>query len=139
MCTFDNIIKINFILYNVYKYTCIQVYLYTSNNIINLGEKMTTTIRLNENIKELLKLKSAETGISQLELANKYILKGLKEDTTPKKEVMSLEEIEKLLDHDKVNGDNILDELDSAVHSDIKTNAVELKKQAHRNHHDFFR
>ncbi len=100
---------------------------------------MTTTIRLNENIKELLKLKSAETGISQLELANKYILKGLKEDTTPKKEVMSLEEIEKLLDHDKVNGDNILDELDSAVHSDIKTNAVELKKQAHRNHHDFFR
>lgn len=100
---------------------------------------MTTTIRLNENIKELLKLKSAETGISQLELANKYILKGLKEDTTPKKEVMSLEEIEKLLDHDKVNGDNILDELDSAVHSDIKTNAVELKKQAHRNNHDFFR
>lgn len=99
---------------------------------------MTTTIRLNENIKELLKLKSAETGISQLELANKYILKGLKEDTTPKKEVMSLEEIEKLLDHDKVNGDNILDELDSAVHSDIKTNAVELKKQAHRNNHDFF-
>ena len=139
MCTFDNIIKINFILYNVYKYTCIQVYLYTSNNIIILGEKMTTTIRLNENIKELLKLKSAETGISQLELANKYILKGLKEDTTPKKEVMSLEEIEKLLDHDKVNGDNILDELDSAVHSDIKTNAVELKKQAHRNNYDFFR
>lgn len=101
---------------------------------------MTTTIRLNENIKELLKLKSAETGISQLELANKYILKGLKEDTTPKKEVMSLEEIEKLLDHDKVNGDNLLDELDSTVHSDIQTDAVKLKKEAYdRSNHDFFR
>ena len=38
---------------------------------------MATTIRIDENIKQQLKLKSAQTGISQLDLANKYILNGL--------------------------------------------------------------
>ena len=46
---------------------------------------MATTIRIDENIKQQLKLKSAQTGISQLDLANRYILNGLKEDSTPNK------------------------------------------------------
>ena len=44
---------------------------------------VTTTIRINEEVKQLLKLKSAETGITQLNLANRYILNGLKEDNAP--------------------------------------------------------
>jgi hypothetical protein len=53
---------------------------------------MATTIRINEEIKQLLKLKSVETGITQLDLANRYILKGLKEDDTPTN-VMSISDI----------------------------------------------
>lgn len=88
---------------------------------------MATTIRINEDIKQQLKLKSAQTGISQLDLANKYILNGLKNDNSPNKKVMTLDQIEKFLEHDKPEGDNVLDELDGIVHSDITTNAVDLK------------
>lgn len=92
---------------------------------------MATTIRINEDIKQQLKLKSAQTGISQLDLANKYILNGLKNDNSPNKKVMTLDQIEKFLEHDKPEGDNVLDELDGIVHSDITTNAVDLKKNSY--------
>ena len=92
---------------------------------------MATTIRINEDIKQHLKLKSAQTGISQLDLANKYILNGLKNDNSPNKKVMTLDQIEKFLEHDKPEGDNVLDELDGIVHSDITTNAVDLKKNSY--------
>ena len=62
---------------------------------------MITTIRVDKEVQKLLKLKSAQTGVSQLELANKYILRGLKNDSTPKKPIMSLDEIEKQLNQDK--------------------------------------
>lgn len=93
---------------------------------------MATTIRINEDIKQQLKLKSAQTGISQLDLANKYILNGLKNDNSPNKKVMTLDQIEKFLEHDKPEGDNVLDELDGIVHSDITTNAVDLKKNSYK-------
>ena len=93
---------------------------------------MATTIRINEDIKQQLKLKSAQTGISQLDLANKYILNGLKNDNSPNKKVMTLDQIEKFLEHDKPEGDNVLDELDGVVHSDITTNAVDLKKNSYK-------
>jgi hypothetical protein len=93
---------------------------------------MATTIRIDENIKQQLKLKSAQTGISQLDLANRYILNGLKEDSTPNKKVMTLDQIEKFLEHDKPEGDNVLDELDGIVHSDSVTNAVDLKKNSYK-------
>ena len=93
---------------------------------------MATTIRINEDIKQQLKLKSAQTGISQLDLANEYILDGLKRDTNPNKKVMTLEEIEKFLDYDKPEGDNILDELDGIVHSETITNSVDLKKNSYK-------
>ena len=37
-----------------------------------------TTIRIDKDLQQQLKLKSAETGKSQLDLANQYILDGLK-------------------------------------------------------------
>ena len=93
---------------------------------------MATTIRIDENIKQQLKLKSAQTGISQLDLANRYILNGLKEDSTPNKKVMTLDQIEKVLEYDKPEGDNVLDELDGIVHSDVITNSVDLKKNSYK-------
>jgi hypothetical protein len=93
---------------------------------------MATTIRINEDIKQQLKLKSAQIGISQLDLANEYILKGLKEETRPNKKVMTLDQIEKFLEHDKPEGDTILDELDGIIHSDTVTDAVELKKNSYK-------
>ena len=62
---------------------------------------MATTIRINEEVKQRLKLQSIETGISQLDLANRYILEGIKHDKTPKKPIKTIEEIEKILKHDK--------------------------------------
>lgn len=93
---------------------------------------MATTIRIDENIKQQLKLKSAQTGISQLDLANKYILNGLKKDSTPNKKVMTLDQIEQYLNHDKPEGDTVLDELDGIIHSDVTTNAVDLKKNSYK-------
>ena len=93
---------------------------------------MATTIRINEDIKQQLKLKSAQTGISQLDLANKYILNGLKADNTPNKKVMTLDQIENFLKHDKPEGDTVLDELDGIVHSDVRTNSVDLKKNSYK-------
>ena len=65
---------------------------------------MSTTIRINKDVKELLKLKSVETGVSQIDLANRYILYGIKYDDTPSKPIKSIEEIEKLLKKGIENG-----------------------------------
>lgn len=92
---------------------------------------LATTIRINEEVKQLLKLKSAETGITQLDLANRYILKGLKEDDTPTN-VMSISDIEAMLSFDKPEGDKNLEKLDGVSHSDKPTNSVELKKNSYR-------
>ena len=92
---------------------------------------LATTIRINEEVKQLLKLRSAETGITQFDLANKYILKGLKEDDTPTN-IMSISDIELLLSFDKPEGDKNLEKLDGVSHSDISTNSVELKKSSYR-------
>ena len=88
-----------------------------------------TTIRIDKNLQQQLKLKSVETGLSQLDLANRYIFDGLKRDETPKKNIMTLDEIESLLDHDKPEG-NGLSKIDGIFESEISTNAVELKKQS---------
>ena len=91
---------------------------------------MITTIRINKDLQQMLKVKSAETGLSQLDLANKYILNGLKNDNTPKKPSMSLEEIEKLLTNDLPEGDEVSENLTDLVDNTIETDAVELKKSA---------
>ncbi len=92
---------------------------------------MATTIRINEDIKQLLKLKSVETGITQFDLANKYILNGLKEDNSPNK-TMTIEEIEKLLSYDKPEGDTTSEKLDGILHSNTRTNSVDLKKNSYK-------
>lgn len=93
---------------------------------------MLTTIRIDKDLHHQLKLKSAETGISQLDLANQYILDGLKNDKTPVKPAMSLDEIEKLLKHDLPEGDTVSKKLIGIAESPIKTNALELKKSAYK-------
>ena len=90
-----------------------------------------TTIRIDKELQQQLKLKSAETGKSQLDLANQYILDGLKNDKTPSTPTMSLEEIEKLLKYDLPEGDEISEKLTGIAESPNKTNAVELKKSAY--------
>ena len=65
-----------------------------------------TTIRINEDVKQRLKLQSIETGISQLDLANRYIIEGIKYDNTPKKPIKTIEELEKILKHDKNEYEN---------------------------------
>lgn len=90
-----------------------------------------TTIRIDKDLQQQLKLKSAETGKSQLDLANQYILDGLKNDTTPIKTPPTLEEIEKLLKHDLPEGDEISKKLIGIAKSPYKTNALELKKSAY--------
>lgn len=91
---------------------------------------MATTIRVDENVKKQLKIKAAETGKSQYELANKYILEGLKNDKTPC-DTMTIEEIEALLEHDKPEG-NGLDELDGIIELDYPTNALKLTKENYK-------
>lgn len=93
---------------------------------------MITTIRIDKDLQQQLKLKSAETGKSQLELANKYILDGLKNDNTPEKPKMSLDEIEALLSHDLPEGDEISEKLVGLAESPVKTNAVDLKKSSYK-------
>ena len=67
----------------------------------------TTTIRINEDVKQQLKIKSAELGVKQQDLLNRYVIEGIKRDSTPNKPVMSIEEIEKLLKHDNPKGNNL--------------------------------
>ena len=70
------------------------------------------------------------TGVSQFNLANKYILEGIKNDSTPNKPVKTIEEIEKILDYDKkeekINPDidltgNIPDELKLNDENELNT------------------
>ena len=93
---------------------------------------MITTIRIDKNLQQQLKVKSAETGKSQLDLANQYILEGLKNDKTPAKPAMTLEEIEKLLKHDLPEGDETSKQLIGIAESPIQTNALELKKTSYK-------
>lgn len=54
------------------------------------------TIKINDDLKQKLKIKSDKTGISTSELANRYISEGLKEDDEISDEfIQELEAIEK--------------------------------------------
>ena len=61
---------------------------------------MDTTIRINSDIKQQLKLKSVELGVTQKELANRYLLYCLKKDNTPDT-ITSIDDIEKHLNINK--------------------------------------
>ena len=59
-------------------------------------DNMDTTIRIDMDIQRQLKLKSVELGITQKELANTYILKGLYEEKN-RDNIKSIEDIAKSL------------------------------------------
>jgi len=45
---------------------------------------------------------------------------------------MRIKRIEQYLEHDKPEGDTVLDQLDGIIHSDIPTDAVDLKKNSYK-------
>ncbi|MCQ2971914.1 MAG: hypothetical protein MJ209_01245 [archaeon] len=68
---------------------------------------MATTIRINEDVKQQLKIKSTELGVKQQDLLNRYVIEGIKRDSTSNKPVMTLNELENLLKHDNPKGNNL--------------------------------
>lgn len=69
---------------------------------------MTTTVRIDENIKKQLKIKSEELDVTQIDLINRYVTEGIQRDSTSSK---TIDGIEKLLSHDAPEG-NGLDKID---------------------------
>jgi len=92
---------------------------------------MTTTIRINENVKQQLKIKSAELGVKQQDLLNRYVIEGLKRDSTSKEPVMNLNELEKLLKHDNPKGNN-LKKFSGIVPDGEMIDSVQEKRKAYR-------
>ena len=84
---------------------------------------MATTICINEDVKQQLKLKSVETGINQINLANRYIIEGIKNSTTPNKPIKTIEEIEEILDSDKTGDkERVVIDFDFDVPDNLKLN-----------------
>ncbi|RAP51018.1 MAG: hypothetical protein BZ136_00250 [Methanosphaera sp. rholeuAM74] len=94
---------------------------------------MATTVRINEDVKQQLKIKSVELGVKQIDLVNRYILEGIKRDTTPKKSVMSIDDLEKILKHDNPKGNN-LKEFVGIVSDGEEIDPVEEKRKAYRDY-----
>ncbi len=92
---------------------------------------MTTTIRINEDVKQQLKIKSAELGVKQQDLLNRYVIEGIKRDSTPNKSVMTLDELENLLKHDNPKGNN-LKKFSGIVPDGEIIDSVEEKRKVYR-------
>ena len=86
---------------------------------------MSTTIRINKNVKQGLKSAKVETNL------NKNVTEEIKRDSIPEKSAPTIEEIKKLLDYDCPQG-NGLDKISGIIEFDEPTNSVELKKQAYK-------
>lgn len=94
---------------------------------------MTTTIRINEDVKQQLKIKSAELGVKQQDLLNRYVIEGLKRDSIPNNQVMNLDELEKLLKHDNPKGNN-LKKFSGIVPDGEMIDSVQEKRKSYRGH-----
>lgn len=46
-------------------------------------------------------------GVKQQELLNRYVIEGIKRDSTPNKTFKTLDEVEKILKHDNPKGNNL--------------------------------
>lgn len=109
---------------------------------------MTTTIRIDENLKQQLKLRSVELKTTQTELLNQLVKRGL-EQTRPQYKGQTIEEINKILESEtELNTHGIeqyseekikqllkedkkpLSELSGIIKTDTPTNAVYLKKES---------
>ena len=90
---------------------------------------MDTTIRINSDIKQQLKLKSVELGVTQKELANRYLLYCLKKDNTPDT-ITSIDDIEKHLNiKSKINFKNLNNDFEIPEMLKLKENGEEKIKQ----------
>ncbi len=92
---------------------------------------MLTTIQVNNDIKKKLILQSKKTGIKEVDLVNKYLLKGLTDDGVESYE-MSLEEIDELLAHDNPSGETGLEDFIGSIDLGYETDSVELKKESYK-------
>ena len=92
---------------------------------------MVTTIRIDEDVKQLLKIKSAELGIKQKDLLNRYVIEGIKRDSTLNKPVKTLNELEKILKHDNPKGNN-LNKFSGIVSEGEMIDSVEEKRKAYK-------
>jgi len=92
---------------------------------------MTTTVRINEKVKQQLKIKCAELGVKEIDLVNRYIIEGIKRDTIPKKSVMNLDNLEKILKHDNPKGNN-LKEFVGIVTNEKEIDPVEEKRKSYK-------
>lgn len=92
---------------------------------------MVTTIRIDEDVKQLLKIKSAELGIKQKDLLNRYVIEGIKRDSTLNKPVKTLNELEKILKQDNSKGNN-LKKFSGIVSEGEMIDSVEEKRKAYK-------
>lgn len=90
---------------------------------------MTSLVRIDDDIKQRIKIRSSELGITQYDLLNQYILKGLEEDRDKVKNAPSINEIKARLKFDNPDG-NGLEKYSGIAKSNTPTNAVELKKNS---------
>ena len=88
----------------------------------------TTTVHINEDVKQQLKIKCAELGAKEIDLVNRYIIEGIERDSTHKKSVLSLDELEKILKHDNPKGNN-LKEFVGIVPGEEEMDPVEEKRK----------
>jgi hypothetical protein len=92
---------------------------------------MATTIRINEEVKRQLKIKSAELGVKQQDLLNRYVIEGIKRDSAANNSLMSLNQIEKLLKHDNPKGNNLKNFIGIVPDGEL-IDSVEEKKKSYR-------
>lgn len=90
---------------------------------------MVSTIRVDDNVKQKLKIRSVELGVTQYDLVNRYILKGLAEEIPEDKQPPTIDEIKQMLEHDKPEGNGFKD-FNDFIETDEVTDAVELKRNA---------
>lgn len=90
---------------------------------------MATTIRINEDVKQQLKIQSAKLGVKQIDLVNRYVIEGIKRDKPAN--IKSIEDIERLLSYDKPEGNN-LKSFVNLIDNDEPIVPVEEKKSAYR-------
>lgn len=122
-------------IYDLFSVVLEEYDVYASVNVIEkiriLVVKMLTTIQVNNDIKKKLILQSKKTGIKEVDLVNKYLLKGLTDDGVESYE-MSLEEIDELLAHDNPSGETGLEDFIGSIDLGYETDSVELKKESYK-------
>ncbi len=92
---------------------------------------MLSTIKINDEVKQKLELKSIELGVNQIDLLNKYVIDGINRDTKYANESKNIEEIKKLLENDLPEGDLASKNLIGLVNNPTKTDSVQLKKETY--------